>query len=280
MTEAIKKNILRKQSSINKVSMVDEVPLFSFVELNINELCNRTCIFCPRHDPKEYPNQNLHMNLDLAELIANQLNDLGFDGVVNISGTGEATLTKHLVNIVKKFGDKNIHVEIVTNGDRLKPKLIKKLYSVGLKQLVVSMYDGPEQVDYFDSLFKDCGIQKELYTLRDRWYDEQEDYGLIYTNRAGSLGTKLSSSEKRPCYYPHYALYIDWNGDVLLCCQDMYNRTIKFGNVKNTPIFDIWTDKKLMKYRKKLKEGDRSESPCNNCNANGLIFGQNHAKLW
>ena len=166
MTEAIKKNILRKQSSINKVSMVDEVPLFSFVELNINELCNRTCIFCPRHDPKEYPNQNLHMNLDLAELIANQLNDLGFDGVVNISGTGEATLTKHLVNIVKKFGDKNIHVEIVTNGDRLKPKLIKKLYSVGLKQLVVSMYDGPEQVDYFDSLFKDCGIQKELYTLR------------------------------------------------------------------------------------------------------------------
>ena len=280
VTEAIKKNILRKEPLINEISIVNGIPLFSFVELNVNELCNRVCVFCPRHDPKAYPNQNLHMDLDLAELIASQFDDLGFNGIVNISGTGEATLTKHLVDIVKKFGDKNIHIEIVTNGDKLKPKLIKDLYSAGLKQLVISMYDGPEQIDYFNSLFEDCGIKRDLYTLRDRWYDDEVDYGLIYTNRAGSMGDKLLSPEQRPCYYPHYALYIDWNGDVLLCCQDMYNRTVKFGNIKDKPIFDIWTDKSLVKYRKKLKDGDRSESPCNNCNANGLIFGHNHAKAW
>ena len=73
---------------------------------------------------------------------------------------------------------------------------------------------------------------------------------------------------------------MDWNGDILLCCQDMYNRTIKFGNVIEKPIFEIWKNSKLIQFRKKLKAGDRSLSPCNNCNANGLIFGHNHAKLW
>ena len=58
------------------------------------------------------------------EEIANQLSSINFDGIVNISGTGEATLTKYLSEIVQKFGDKKIHIELVTNGDKLKPKLI------------------------------------------------------------------------------------------------------------------------------------------------------------
>ena len=243
-------------------------------------MCNRTCVFCPRVDPKTYPNLNLHMDLELAELISVQLESVGFNGIVNVSGTGEATLTKYLSDIVKKLGDKNIHTEIVTNGDFLKPKLISDLYSSGLKQLVISMYDGPEQIEYFNNLFDECGVDKDLYTLRDRWYDEDEDYGLIYTNRAGSMGEKLLSPHERPCYYPHYATYIDWNGDVLLCCQDMYNRTVKFGNVKDKPLFDIWVDKQLMDYRKKLKNGDRTKSPCSNCNVNGMVFGESHSKLW
>ena len=278
VTTAVKKNIERKRPSIDDVFKVDGVPLFSWVELNVNELCNRKCVFCPRSE--DYPNQNLHMDISLAESIAQQLSDLEFQGSVNISGTGESLLTKHLPGIVKQFGDKDIRIEIVTNGDKLTPKIINDLYTAGLTQLVVSMYDGPEQIEYFNNLFKECEVSSELYTLRDRWYDESEDYGLIYTNRAGSMGEKLSSSVVRPCYYPHYALYIDWNGDILLCCQDMYNRTVVFGNVKERKIIDIWKDQKFDEFRKKLKAADRSLSPCNNCTANGLVFGKNHAAAW
>ena len=171
MRESIKQNIERKVPKINDVKIYNGFPLFSFVELNVNELCNRTCVFCPRVDPKTYPNLNLHMDLELAELISVQLESVGFNGIVNVSGTGEATLTKYLSDIVKKFGDRNIHTEIVTNGDFLKPKLVSDLYSSGLKQLVISMYDGPEQIEYFNNLFDECGIDEDLYTLRDRWYD-------------------------------------------------------------------------------------------------------------
>lgn len=278
--DGLRKNIERKQPSINDVVMHDGFPLFSWLELNINELCNRTCDFCPRHDPKVYPNQNLHMSLDIAENIANQLGELKYTGMVNISGTGEPLMTGHVSDIVKVLADKNIHTEIVTNGDRLKPKLIEKLYTAGLAQLVVSMYDGPEQIDKFNNLFKECGIHESLYSLRDRWYPPEDDYGLLYTNRAGFLGKKLTEIEKRSCFYPHYSVYLDWNGDMLLCCQDMYNRTVKFGNITEKPLVELWKDSKLMKFREKLKKGDRSLSPCSNCTANGLIFGENHAKLW
>jgi len=280
MNKSIAKNIKRKTPRINDVVIHNGFPLFSFVELNVNELCNRACVFCPRVDPDKYPNQNLHMSVELASDIANQLSDVEFKGIVNISGTGEATLTKHLNLIVKEFGDKDIHIEIVTNGDKLNPKMIKSLYSSGLNQMVVSMYDGPEQIKHFHNLFEECGIDKSLYTLRDRWYDEDEDYGLIYTNRAGSMGGKLLSPHERPCYYPHYAVYIDWNGDVLLCCQDMYNRTKIFGNVLDKKLIDIWVDKKLNDFRKKLVKGERTISPCSNCTANGMIFGESHSLEW
>ena len=280
MTDSIRRNIKRKTSKINDVKLLQGFPLFSFVELNVNELCNRTCIFCPRHDPKLYPNQNLHMDIGLAEEIAKQLKEINYSGIVNISGTGEATLTRDLLSIVKKFGDRNIHIEMVTNGDKLKPNLIENLYNSGLKQFVVSMYDGPEQIEFFTNLFKQCGIGDNYFTLRDRWYEEEEDYGLMFTNRTGIMGAKIKSPHERPCYYTHYATYIDLNGDVLLCCQDMYNRTKVFGNILEKKLVDIWLDKKLNDYRNKLKKGKRVLSPCNNCTANGMIFGESHSKLW
>ena len=293
MKKGMKDNINRKQPSINDVVKYKGFPLFSFIELNINEICNRKCVFCPRANPKVYPNQNIHMDLAIAESIAKQLEELNFTGIVNISGTGEPLLTKYIADIVNEFGKRGIHIEIVTNGDVLKskkgPQLIKKLYASGLKQFVVSMYDGPEQIEQFNELFSSCGISEDLYSLRDRWYDESEDYGLLYTNRAGNIGfehlseiakQKLMKSGKSACFYTHYSMMIDWNGEALLCCQDMYNRTVKFGNVKDRPLIEIWMDARLTEYRSRLKKGERSLSPCSNCNANGRVFGLNHAKSW
>ena len=43
------------------------------IEINLTELCNRKCVFCPRVDPKVFPNRNLHMSLDLSKKIASNL---------------------------------------------------------------------------------------------------------------------------------------------------------------------------------------------------------------
>ena len=142
MTESIKNNIKRKTPKINDVKFLNGFPLFSFVELNVNELCNRTCVFCPRHDSEVYPNQNLHMEMETAHKIRKELEELNWRGTINLCGNGEPLLHKDIVGLVKALGDK-IGVEITTNGDFLKKKLIQDLYDNHLDYMVVSMYDGP-----------------------------------------------------------------------------------------------------------------------------------------
>ena len=45
----------------------DAGPMASLVsvELNVTELCNRRCVFCPRGDRQTYPNRNLIMPLEV-----------------------------------------------------------------------------------------------------------------------------------------------------------------------------------------------------------------------
>ena len=52
---------------------MDYFNFIDVVEINPTELCNLQCSFCPR--AHGYPNQNLHMSLDTAREIRNQLND-------------------------------------------------------------------------------------------------------------------------------------------------------------------------------------------------------------
>ena len=73
------------------------------VEINTTELCNRTCVFCPRHDPTVFPNRQLHLTTKGAETIAEELADNGYSGKVSFSGFGENLLNPDFVEIVSIF---------------------------------------------------------------------------------------------------------------------------------------------------------------------------------
>ena len=118
MNQSTQFNIQRKSSFVDDVVLHNGKPLFSFIDINPTELCNRTCEFCPRFDPKIYPNQNLHMDIDIANKIREELEKLNWNGSINICGNGEPLLHKDIVGLVGALGDK-IHVEITTNGDFL-----------------------------------------------------------------------------------------------------------------------------------------------------------------
>jgi len=278
--QTIMKNIRRKSKYIDNVQIYDGVPLFSWIDINPTELCNRKCEFCPRKDPAAYPNQNLNMQVQLAMKIADELREYKYKGGVMLCGYGEPLLNSEIVKLVGAFG-KEIHTELATNGDKLNESLLRELFSAGLGVLLVSMYDGPYQIDYFEEMFAKADLKKEQYVLRDRWYSINEDYGVKLTNRAGTVkdGNQPAVDEKKPCYYTHYSLQIDWNGDVMLCPQD-FNKKIKFGNLYAESLWDVWRSKNIDKYRKILGKGYRAIYPCNNCNVNGTLHGKNHAEVW
>jgi len=130
-------------------------------------------------------------------------------------------------------------------------------------------------------MFTKAGLKEEQYVLRDRWYSIEEDYGVKLTNRAGAVkeGRQEAFDAKKPCYYTHYSLQVDWNGDVLLCVQD-FNKKIKFGNLYGQSLFDIWKSSNITKYRKVLGGGYRVMYPCDRCNVNGTLHGSKHIEAW
>lgn len=273
-------NIKRKSKYVDQVQMYDGIPLFSWIDINVTELCNRKCEFCPRIDATNYPNQNLNMTVSLAQRIASELKDLNFAGGVIFSGHSEPILNKDILGIVASFGS-GVHTEMVTNGDKLSVQLIKDLFSAGLGVLLVSMYDGPFQIEYFSKMFADASIDEGFYVLRDRWYTIEEDYGVKLTNRAGSVttGHQQEIEESRPCYYTHYSMQLDWNGDVLLCVQD-FSKKIRLGNLYQRSLVEIWQSPNMNKYRKTLGRGFRAMYPCSQCNVNGTLHGNNHLRAW
>ena len=278
MNAATLENLRRKATVIDPVQMHNGKPMFSWIDLNPTELCNRKCVFCPRVDENQYPNQRLHMSHGLARKIGDELRKLNYKGTVVMCGFGEPLLHPKLADLCSLF---SCRVEIVTNGDPLTVAMAKDLHQGGVDFFAVSLYDGPEQAEPIKAIFAEAGVPRENYILRDRWHNAEKEFGLKLTNRAGtvSVGTQAPVDVTHSCFYPAYEFTIDWNGDVLLCVQD-WNKRVRFGNVSQQGLWEVWTSKAMHKRRMQLIRGDRCQAPCSGCNANGTLHGDGHAKEW
>jgi radical SAM protein with 4Fe4S-binding SPASM domain len=237
------------------------------VEINTTELCNRTCVFCPRHDPKVFPNRNLHLTVKGAEIIAEELGENQFRGKISFSGFGENLLNPDFIEIVRVFRCNLPYatLECNTNGDKLDIEYI-------------NLYDGIEQMEHFDTMMADARVHEDQYRYRMHWGDF-EKHGLILNNRSGVVdwvGVEDDSIENlkgKPCHYPFYKMFVDWNGDVLFCSND-WGREHVVGNLLTMSLHEVWFSKPMTKIRKRLMKGDRSKSPCNKCSVDGSLFGK------
>ena len=256
------------------------IPIPSWIELSLIDVCNRKCVFCPKSDPAVAPDTHQKMNMLLIEKLTEELKEINYKGSVVLCGYGEPMLHKDIYKISRKLAEAAF-VEIVTNGDPLSKDKIKKLYDANVNKVLISLYDGPEQIKKFQDMANAAQVPEDFVIQRHRWFTEKEDYGLKLTNRTGTIkiGNQDSVNNFSYCYYPSYSVLIDWNGDVFLCSQD-WQRRRTMGNIMQTDFFDIWNGPVMSKYRRLLLKGDRKLNPCNQCNADGMVYGEQHYQAW
>jgi radical SAM protein with 4Fe4S-binding SPASM domain len=264
--------------------MHDDDPMSSLmtVDLMVTELCNRTCVFCPR--AYDYPNLNLHMDLKIIDKIGSDLANSHYQNRLEFCGFGESLLYKHLIPSIKSLKShmpwqENIH--LITNGDRLTYDTTLELIDVGVNKFFLSLYDGPEQVDHFQEQFLKAGLKEDQYILQHYYKPPEENYGFLgLSNRAGVLSEEISKMDtpEHGCNIPFYQLTVHWNGDILLCGHDWEKKQI-MGNVMKQSVQDIFLkSKKLWDFRRMLKN-KRSSGPCSKCNIKGQLFGNKSKKI-
>ena len=277
--ETIQNNILRKKPILDRDPQFHKgIPIPSWIELSLIDVCNRACNFCPKSDESIAPNTNQKMQMVLINKLISDLKKINFEGAFCLCGYGEPMLHKEYLEISSKLGSIG-GVEIITNGDMVNKKTLVEIYKSGTTRLLISLYDGPEQVFKFKKMMSECNIPENFVVLRDRWYSDKIDYGVKLTNRVGTvkIGNQPDTEDfkKKKCFYTAYQMLIDWNGDVFLCPQD-WQRRQSMGNIMQTDIFDIWSGPVMSKYRRNLLKGDRNLNPCNKCNADGMVYGEKH----
>lgn len=266
-----------EQDYWNRVDTLDPISSISAIDITTIDRCNRSCVFCPRHDQSVYPNRNVKMTAENAKIIGERLSDIEYKGTIHISGFGENLLNKEVVDIIREIKSRNpdAFIDCNTNGDPLSLKLMNRLIDAGLDCLNINLYDGEYQVEEFEQMLE--SVSNEFYTYRMH-YDS--DHGIIFNNRSGLVqwidiqDNTVDKVKGSKCYMPFYKMMIDWSGDVLFCSND-WGREHIVGNVYEQSIRDVWMSDKMKDIRIRLSEGDRDFSPCNGCNVKGTMVGEN-----
>ena len=100
----IKLNIKRRTIIVDdKLVFHKKVPIPSWVELSIIDVCNRSCIFCPKSKPEIAPDTYQRMKMPLINKLTKDLKDIGFKGSVTLCGYGEPLLHKEIFQISKNL---------------------------------------------------------------------------------------------------------------------------------------------------------------------------------
>lgn len=262
-------------------------PFFSLIEFNLSGLCNRKCVFCPRVDPSVYPNVNEHIPIELYEKIMKELAEVDYDGMILFSAFGEPLLYKNLEVVLKlsKQYCPEVRNESVTDGDFVTADKLRALFAAGLDTLLISMYDGPEQEEYFRGLTQEAGLSETQVVLRKRWLPPEEHYGITLSNRSGMVEIPevgvgpLKEPLKRPCFYPFYQVLVDYDGAVLLCPHD-WGKKLVVGNLNDNTIHELWDSRVMRRVRRNLANSDRNFAPCNLCDVDGTLMGKPHFEQW
>lgn len=235
---------------------------FRNINIEINTSCNRRCSYCPNsvYDRGLIKNAK-YLETEYYKKIIDELADLGFNGEVCPVHYGEPLLDKRILDLIRYTRIKlpKSKIKLFSNADLLDKEKYKSLVDAGMSEIVITQHEGnsirkiQEILDYHNKYCKnEC---KLIYKKFD------EETPLL--NRGGDV--KPNKIIYNPsCVYTSNPLVVNYNGDIVLCCNDFLG-IYTFGNIKDKKLIDIWKSKKYKEMRKRLKRRQFILSICKKC---------------
>ena len=242
-----------------------------YLAVNIVNVCNRKCNFCPYHS--KYLKKTVHNTWFRKQpeyinyvKFANFIKKLGSfrEMIKSIAITGKGEPLKHpdILNFCQLLNFHKLPFSITTNGDYVTDKILYNLLSFKyLTGIRVSLYDTESIETWIErrekynkiSLFNQTGIEVDGiqtgYTVQN---EGTEDFCTM----------PKDFNKIEYCKAPFSFLTINTDGSVVPCYS--YH---EIGNI-NDSFLKLWNGKKIRKYRKDAMKMQCTMSDCKNCGIN------------
>ena len=142
-------------------------PYIERAVIEINGGCNYTCQMCPQTNPGRHKGFLKQMKLDEFKNYVLQCVDKGVK-VVNLEGSGEATLVRRLPEYIKILTDHNVKSYIFSNGFKFKGEFMEKCVDAGLSRIRFSII-GYDKEKYKEWMNRDAFefVKKNVIQAQD-----------------------------------------------------------------------------------------------------------------
>lgn len=245
------------------------------VAIETTRLCNLKCVMCPIHSPVDalaecppFMNANRYSEMLL------QLQEFANGTHVCPQFRGEPLLDDRIFDMIELARHLGFSVGFNTNGTLLNREVARKLVSLGVSDLAVSIdgatketaegirvgSDFDEVVDNTERFLK--MRSEEMYTVvnavkqpaNDHEIDQIVDMWVDKADRV-TVSNMLWHEEQEwnfrvdrtPCQFLWIGMNILTNGDVMPCCA--YLNPMVMGNAFTTPLAEIWNGEEYQRVR-------------------------------
>lgn len=273
------------------------------VGIETSSYCNRRCAHCPnlfldRHSFDDHLDESVFLKL------IRELREIDFNGMIALQHYNEPTANRE--ELIRRIFQARLCLPKATlhcssNGDYLDHDYLSELAYAGLNKLLISLYV-PVEVIKDEKAVRGClkkamarfgmPLQEDFpgathsFQIKDMEVTVRvKDFSTdpVSWDRGGLLKNIGSNVERTsPCTRPFSHLTIEYNGNVMLCCNTRSDapehQEFILGNVSQNELNEIYFSSKSLHYKSVLSTfSSQLISPCNSCNL-GLVTASEENK--
>ena len=230
------------------------------------------------------------MDENLYLKLLSDLREIDFRGILTYSRYNEPFADRIILKRIAQAKEylPNAILYTHSNGDYLNKEYLDEIGDAGLMVIKWQYYLKEDEEFNADNIVekmkanvkrlnleysniktsKTCVSMKIKHKIIDIEY-VATDFREFGCNRGDTLTTIEAYDRKSPCYIPFGALYVDYNGSVMPCCN--LRSDIKehekyiMGDAKHESLAEIFTSKRMVNLRRMLLGNDKKPAPCDTC---------------